>query len=146
MTDKYICQHFSIAELVPENLYNTLHEDVLWDMFDPDLLRFADWLKGFCKGASITVNDWEWSGRFYQSGLRTKDSEWYSEGSQHSIGCALDFKVRGYTSHGLRAALRKYEESVAPIPYITRIEDDTQGWLHCDTKPTGMDKIHYFKP
>lgn len=141
----YKCKNFSIEELVPENLM-VLKEDILWELFDEDVLRFADWLKDFCKGAPITINDWEWGGNYSQSGIRTKDSQYYSEGSMHSLGKALDLKVKGYTAEGLRNALRAYEEEVAPVPYITRIEEGTVGWLHVDTKETGVDGIYYFNP
>lgn len=142
----YRCKHFSIYELVPEELYDSLHEDLLWDMFDENILRFADWLKDFCGGASVTVNTWMWGGNHSQSGIRSKTSKYYSEGSMHSIGKALDLKVEGFTSEALRRKLKDFEENVAPVPYVTRIEEDTIGWLHADTKETFSDEIYYFNP
>ena len=142
----YKCKHFSIEELVPEELHMELHEDILWGMFDEDILRFADWLKEFCGGAPVTVNNWHWGGIYKQSGIRTKSSEYYSEGSMHSVGKALDLKVKGFTAEGLRNKLRAYEEEGNEVPYISRIEDHTLGWLHADTKPTSRDKLYYFNP
>jgi len=141
----YKCKHFSIEELAPPELCEELHEDLIWAMFDENVLKFADWLKGFCGGASVTVNTWIWGGNLKQSGLRTKSSEYYSETSQHSKGCALDLKVEGWTAEALRQALRKHEEEVAPVPYITSVEDKVT-WLHVDTKPTGKDKLYFFNP
>lgn len=142
----YRPKYFTINELVPESLTEALHEDLLWGMFDENVLMFADWIKEFCNMAPVTINDWEWGGIYSQSGIRTKDSKYYSEGSMHSVGKALDLKVRGYTAEGLRKALRAYEEAGNKVPYITRIEEGTVGWLHVDTKETGLDKVYYFNP
>ena len=139
----YKCKHYDIKELVPPFIYDTVHEDVLWGMFDEDVLRFADWLKGFLGGVPILVN----AKGFTQSGLRTKDSRYYSEGSMHSVGKALDLKPIGWTTERLKERMDAYEREYGAIPYITRAEHpkSAPSWLHCDTKPTGKDRLYWFK-
>ena len=142
----YKCKHFSIEELVPKPLFDTLHEDVLWGMFDPELLKAADWLRE--RYGQATINNWKWGGVFSQSGIRTKDSSFYSEGSMHSVGKALDIKFKNISAEAIRADLKAMNERGEMIPYIRRIEDSVS-WLHADVKPQrGVMKgyVYFFKP
>ena len=128
----YKCKYFLIEELVPKSLYDTMHEDALWKLFDEDILKAADWLRE--KYGPATINNWKWGGVFHQSGIRTKDSEFYREGSAHSVGKALDMKFRDTTAEAIRADFRKAAEEFEEIPYIRRCEDGVS-WLHIDTIP-----------
>ena len=143
MNDYYLPIYFSANELVDPTLHAMLREDEILKLFDPDILRFADWCReryGHC-----TINDWAWGGKFSWSGYRTPASPWYSQGSMHSIGGALDMKFADYTAEEIRDDLREYEKLHGYVPYITRIEDGV-GWLHGDTKPTANNRLYFFNP
>lgn len=142
----YKCKHFSIEELVPKMLFDILHEDVLWGMFDQELLKAADWLRE--RYGPATINNWKWAGAFSQSGIRTKDSNFYSEGSMHSVGRALDMKFKNISAEAIRADLKAMNARGDMIPYICRMEDGVS-WCHIDVKPQrGLMKgyVYFFKP
>ena len=136
----YKCKHFKIQELVSQELYMKLHEDVLWSMFDENLLRGIDWLRD--QFGPIRINTWSSRGHYDQSGIRTKGSKHYSEFSQHSIGCAADLKFDDFTPKMIRAKLKQF----SVVPYIMRVENDTDSWVHVDTKPTGNPDLYFFNP
>lgn len=140
----YHCKHFSIEELVSPEAFNLLHEDALWSMLDDDALIALDWLRE--RYGRATVNNWKWGGPRKQSGLRTRDSKHYSEGSQHSIGCAFDVIFSNHSAQYVREDLAIFEASGGEIPRgIRRIERGVS-WFHFDCKETGQDKIYCFNP
>lgn len=136
----YKCEHFKIEELVPPALYDLLHEDVLWGLFDENLLRGLDWMQE--KFGTCTINNWCWGGGYEQSGLRTRGSGDYREGSQHSVGKGADLKFKRFTAEQVRAILKD-----EPSPYIRRIENGVS-WVHVDVRPkAGFEKeIYFFNP
>lgn len=79
----------------------------MWSMFDTDLLKAIDWL--WERYGTVTINDWKWKGAFTQSGIRTKDSVHYSEGSMHSVGKAFDLKFKNVTAQYIRDDLVEME-------------------------------------
>jgi len=139
----YRCKYFSIEELVSPAMHKEVHEEALWRMFDPDVLKAADWLRE--RYGPATINDWKWGGEFSQSGLRTPESKYYSPTSQHSKGCALDLKFRNKTAQQIRDDLAEYQFQGNKIPYFTRVENQVS-WLHIDTKPTGQSELYFFNP
>ena len=136
----YKPEHLIIQEIVPPLLFNAVkdHPEILFNLFDPELLIGADWLRK--RYGPMTCNNWHAGGSFMWSGFRTAGSQYYSPGSMHSVGKALDLKFSKISSEEIRADLRKMEY----VPHIKRIEDDVT-WLHIDTKETNKDKIHFFK-
>ena len=132
-------QKFKIQELVPLKVYNLLHEDALWRIFDDKLLMSIDTIKEKFPKGSISINTWYWNGDRNQSGLRTKDSKYFSKGSQHSIGNAVDMVFSAYKTEDVRNYILEHQDE---FPHITRIEK--AGWLHVDIRPTDSDKIVMF--
>ena len=139
----YQCKHFAIHELVPKAMYESvgMHTDILWPLFNEDLLRGLDWLRD--RYGSCVINNYGFSehGKFEWSGLRTVDCPVYFAGSMHSVGMACDLKFTNHTAYEIRNDLRKLKN----VPFITRIEDGVD-WLHVDVKPTGLHEIYFFKP
>ena len=135
-------KRFKIQELVPLHLYNLLHEDALWNLFDEGLIKSIDAIKEKFPNGSIIINNYAWSGTRTQSGIRTKDSKYYSEGSMHSVGKAVDMVFTKYTADEVREYILKNQ---GEFPFIRRIEEDVS-WLHIDCKYTGNDDIITFKP
>ena len=122
---------FKIQELVPLKLYETVHEDLLWGMLDDRLLMVVDRIKDRFSKGTMTINSWYWNGDRGWSGIRTKDSPYYSEGSQHSKGKAIDAIFSEYEVD----EVRKYILSnLGEFPEIGGVELGVN-WLHVDVRP-----------
>lgn len=135
----YVPKHLIIQEIVPRDLYDMFKDPAqLFALFDEQVLMGADWLRN--RYGTMTCNNWHLGGEFKWSGFRTTESPYYSQGSMHSVGKALDLKFSKISAEEIRADLRKLEY----VPHITRIEDGVS-WLHIDTKPTNNNKLHFFK-
>lgn len=145
----YKCKYFNIEELVPEKLFYDFkdNEDVLWRLFDPDILKAGDWLReefglAFINTWSMNENIKKIYGVRNWSGIRTTDSPYYSPNSAHSKCCALDMIFKNISAEDIRNALKKMKN----VPYIKRIENGVS-WLHVDTiiKPN-YPGIYFFNP
>ena len=95
----YKYAHFSIHELVPPNVIHAQEERAL-QLLDERLLITLDRLHK--RYGSITVNNWYWGRVREWSGLRTKDSPYYSEFSQHTFGRAADCLFGDHTAESVR--------------------------------------------
>jgi len=133
---------FQIHELTPINLYKNLHEDLLWSMLDDGLLETIDKIKEVFPLGTMTCNNYHWGGDRGWSGIRTKDSKYYSRGSQHSIGKACDFVFSAYTAKEVRDYIIENQDE---FPYIGGIEMGTD-WLHIDSRAKVNGKIKLFYP
>ena len=135
-------KYFKIKELVPLTLYNMLNEDLLWSMIDDNLISMIDLLKEDFPSGSIIINSYAWNGDRTQSGIRTKDSKYYSEGSQHSIGKAVDMIFSKYSTEDVRQHIVS-----SPDRYISigGVELETS-WLHIDVRDRKNGIIQVFKP
>lgn len=135
----YKCKYFKIHELVPPELYKKYKDEEhrLWLLFDDRVLRTADALRE--KFGSAVVNDWYNGGNFSQSGLRTKESESYSETSQHTYGRALDLKFKGVDPQKIRDYII---DNPVEFYYIKGIEDfDKMSWVHIDVRNEDAMKV-----
>lgn len=133
-------KYFKIQELVPLQLYNALHEDVLWNLIDDRLIETIDKLKEKFGKGSIVINSYYWSGDRTWSGLRTKSSPYYSPTSMHSVGKAVDCLFSGYDVQKVRQYIL---ENPDEFPYIGGIELDVS-WLHLDVRDRRDGKIITF--
>jgi len=124
------CKHFRIEELVPKELFDLVKEDALWKIFDERLLETIDALKEKFPEGTMTINNWLWNGLRNQSGLRTKNSEYYSSTSQHSDGKAVDCIFSDYNEDSVRQYIINNPEE---FPHIKGIELDVS-WLHIDVR------------
>lgn len=124
--------HFKAYELVPRKVYEDRGEKAI-QLMDRELLVFIDKLRETLD-RSITINNWKWGGPFQYRGLRTPDSDVYSQYSQHSFGKALDFDVKGMTAKQVRQWIidNRHLDWVKPIGFI----EDGVNWVHVDTRPT----------
>ena len=143
----YLPKHFSIVELVPEELYKTLHPELMWGLFDDKLLKGLDYLKELFPRGAIIINDWYWGGRYSQSGIRTQNSPYYLSGSMHSVGKAVDLK---FTEYEIKDAYEKLKYDKKITKYFSRMEhiDHTPTWIHLDQKEpsNGFPQLYVFKP
>jgi len=135
-----ISKYFKIQELVPKELFDLVHNDVLWGVFDDKLILSIDELKKTFNSGTMYINNWVWGLGRSQSGLRTKGSTYYSPTSQHSIGKAIDCVFSDYDSEDIRTFIKNNPDK---FPYIRRLEGGVS-WLHVDVKETGRDTIVEF--
>lgn len=128
----YIPEHFKVQELVDSNTYKLRGEKSL-QLFDPRILWTIDRIREHYDVPMI-VNNWANGGSRNWSGLRTKESPYYSAYSQHSFGRAIDFVTPDFDVKTIREDIKRFPNEVA-FQYITAIEDfDGMGWVHLDTR------------
>ena len=133
-------QYFKIQELVPVDMYNKLSEDLLWSMFNHRTISSLDAVKDkFPKGTMI-INSYMWGGDRGWSGIRTKDSKYYSERSMHSKAKAFDAVFNRYDVEDVRQYIL---ENQGEFPFIGGIELGVS-WLHFDSRPRRNGKIITF--
>jgi len=133
-------KYFEIHELMPKKLFEEVKEEVLWRMVPEQLIDNIDRLKEMFNEGSMTINDYYWDGQREWSGLRTKDSKLYSEGSMHSVMGATDSVWSDYSVDEIRMYIMNHQDK---FPGIRRIEGEVN-WLHQDIKETGRRRIYVF--
>jgi hypothetical protein len=81
--------YFHVAELVPPVLFETYGESRSWNFVNKrafeNLVKFREYV-----GHSFIINNYKSGGPREWSGLRTPDSPYYSQTSQHSFANAYD--------------------------------------------------------
>ena len=130
----YICKHFEIHELVPPSVYEKRGQKA-WELLDERALITLDTLRdhfGVC-----TVNNYHFGGSRKWSGLRTPESPYYSETSQHSLGKAFDCIFKEVTAEEVRQYILSHRSE---FPHITGLELDVS-WLHFDVRNTNPIKV-----
>jgi uncharacterized protein YcbK (DUF882 family) len=135
-------KYFKAFELVPLRLLDLLHEDLLWKLIDDNLILAIDKLKEVFPKGSIFINTYKLAGDRTQSGIRTKNSKYYSETSQHSLGKAVDCIFSYYTTEEVREYILANQDK---FPTIGGVELGTS-WLHIDVRERRDGKIITFTP
>ena len=135
-------KYFKIHELVPKNLFGNIHEDVLWRIVPFEIIITIDTLKETFSNGTMTINNYIWGGNREWSGLRSRDSSYFSETSQHCLFNAIDAVFSDYTAEYIRNYIIANQDK---FPHIKRLEDKVT-WLHFDTKKTGKKEIVIFNP
>ncbi len=125
----YTPKYFKAYEVVPREVYEEWGERSLMFM-DDRILRNADALRE--RYGSITINDWYWGGNNQWRGLRTEDSPYGTQYSQHRFGRAIDHIFKDVTAEEVRQDILKSPEL---FPLIMSMELGTS-WLHVDCRNT----------
>jgi len=131
-------KYFKIYELVPKHIFNKYKEKA-WKFMDPRLIKMIDLLKEDFPSGSITINNYHWNGNRNWSGLRTPDSPYYRETSQHSFGRAVDCL---FTKYDVEEVRQHIIDSQDVYKYVKGIELNVS-WLHIDVR--NEDKLITFK-
>lgn len=129
--------HFSVHELVPEHVYNKWGDKALMFLDDRALMTL-DALRE--KWGPITVNNWFWDGPRQWSGLRTEETHYGSQYSQHRFGRAFDCVFHEIDDEDVRQYILANPDE---FPYINSIELGTEGWLHFDVRNCKRIKTYY---
>lgn len=135
----YKCKHFKIQELVPPEVYKD-RGDKAWYLLDDRALETLDTLREHF--GPTTVNNWLWEGRRMNSGLRTCDSKYGTQYSQHRFGRAFDPIFKGIDTEEVREYVLSHQDE---FPHIRGLELKV-AWLHFDIGNRPGDDIYTFNP
>ena len=135
----YKCNHFAIHELVPRNVFEDRGEKA-WELLDDRLLITLDRLRE--RYGSITVNNWHWGKDREWSGLRTKESPFYSPYSQHTFGRAADCLFAKTSVEQVRQDILSMSTD-STFEWIGSVELGVS-WLHFDVR--NCDRIKAYHP
>jgi len=127
----YKSKHFAIEELVPEHIFKKYGPSKCWEFIDPELMKMADIIKERFPDGTMSINTYKWGGNRNFSGLRTSDSKYYSIGSMHSFGRAIDCIFSKYTADEVREDIINNPE----IYYAIKGLEKNISWVHFDTRP-----------
>ena len=135
----YKCKHFAIHELVPKHIFEKRGEKA-WQLLDERLLITLDRLRE--RYGSMNMNNYHWGGNDQWRGLRTPDSPYYSQTSQHSYGRAADPIFRHVSVDRVRHDLDQ-EPDDETFKLINSIELDVS-WFHFDVR--NCDRVMSYRP
>lgn len=137
----YKYKYFKAYELVPKTVYEELGEDA-FEWIDPKLMTALEYIRE--RLGTVTINTWKQGGALQYRGLRTKESKHYSTKSQHCVGKAADFDVKGMTAQEVREWLidNREEPALAPITFI----EMAVHWVHIDIRPAVSNTLTCWYP
>ena len=142
-----VSKYFKIQELVSEAVYKKYGEKS-WEFIDCRLIKVLDLLREHFN-KPITINNWMWGGTLEQRGLRTNLDELVKKKtekgtlyiSQHILGKAVDFNVKGLSAQEVYDEILRNIEKFYLISRIENIKD-TPTWVHIDV--ANVDKFKIF--
>ena len=136
--------HFTIQELVPRHVYED-RGDKAWELLDDRAIITLDALRE--RYGPMIVNNWHmvnkpsWALKERQwAGLRTPQSPWGTQYSQHQHGRAFDVLFRDYLSKDVRGEILA---NPSIFPYIGSLELGVS-WFHFDVR--NCDRIKTYTP
>jgi len=130
-------KNFVVQELVPPSLYQ-LYGDQAIRYFDIRILEVLERIRE-CIDAPMVINNWHRQGNRQWSGIRTPDSPYYSLGSAHSWGLAID-AVGSWEPDDVRAAILSEQ---LMLPHPVRLELGVS-WLHVDVMNISGNRVETF--
>lgn len=133
----YKCDYFLIQELVPRHVYKDRGQKA-WSLFDDRALRTLDTIRR--KFGVTVVNTWHNGGDREWSGLRTSESPYGSQYSQHRLGGAFDCIFPHTDAETVRGYILSHQHE---FPFIRGIESGVS-WLHFDVGNREGDTINVF--
>jgi|TARA_Y100000310_G_scaffold102238_1_gene100446 hypothetical protein len=145
-----VSKNFVIQEYVPPELYEYIGDDLnkFYRYIDPRLVELGQEIRDHFN-KSMTINNWSRNGKFQYRGWRPFD--YYKSPtrnklkvSQHQMGRAIDFTIKGIDSDIIRAELLLLFEK-GKFQNIGALEDDVS-WVHADIRYRPFDGILVFKP
>ena len=124
-----LTKNFYLDEYIPKDLYlkykNKPH--ILIGLIDKRLVEADQLLREHF--GPININTWFSGGNRNWSGIRTTESSYYSQTSQHSFGRASDKIFSKVTAEEVRNYIKKHWQKLG----ITCIEANVN-WVHSDVR------------
>ena len=128
----YRPKYFKLHELVPPELYEKYknNHEYLWRLLDAKALEALDIVKDFYNGASVTVNNYFWGGKYKESGLRNPFAKTGATLSAHKFGGAFDIKVKGVEASQVQSDIKNNRLPARFYECVNCVERDTPTWTH----------------
>jgi hypothetical protein len=125
-----------LDEYIPKELYLKFEKKphILIGLLDRRLVIADQLLRD--KFGSVTINNWWNGGNRNWSGIRTPDSSYYSQTSQHSWGRGSDKIFTNATAQEVREYIKGMYEELG----ITCIEENVT-WVHSDVRWTRSNEL-----
>ena len=124
-----ISKNFFLDEYIPEQLYKRIekHVTVMVGLIDNRLIQADQKLRDHF--GPVTINNWWNGGDRTWSGLRTPDSPYYSQSSQHTFGRASDKLFTNASPDEVRNYIEQNWKELG----INCIEANVN-WVHSDVR------------
>lgn len=122
--------YFKLEELVSKEVFLSRGSSSL-ELFDENAIRTLIELRQLF-GVSITINNWSWRGQFSFRGYRPWSYFTKQSFSQHSMGRAFDFDVKGLSADEAREKIYKWKKE-GKLQYLTGVETGVS-WVHIDCR------------
>ena len=134
-----ISEHFELTEFINPDIYKVFGDNSRW-FINPDLIKLVEFIRSYFN-KSIIINNWATGGDLSNCGLRQWDCANGAKYSQHKYGNAADLHLDGVTDYeAIRNEIRKNQKIFFDSKLMC-IEQGTNGWLHIDTRNTGLTTI-----
>jgi hypothetical protein len=121
-----VSKNFHIKELVPKEFYK-LYGRLSTRAIDKRIIFIAQYLRD--KFGRVVVNGTLNGIEYNESGLRIPHQEYYSFGSDHARGTALDLKFTEANHKEVIKFILGNKEIFIPMG-LTALEINTNGWVH----------------
>ncbi len=123
--------YFALYEIVSEEVYQSRGDNSI-ELFSENALRTIIELRDLF-AYPITINNWKWGGKWQYRGFRP--ASFYPgrvSYSQHLLGNAFDFDVKGHNAEECRTKIIEWKKE-GFLKYLTGLEDDVN-WVHVDCR------------
>ncbi len=124
-----LSKNFYLDEYVPKDLYDKFSNKthILTGLIDKRLIESDQALRDHF--GPVNINTWYAGGDRMWSGLRTSDSSYFSQTSQHTYGRASDKIFKNATAQEVREYIKKYWQKLG----VKCIEENVS-WVHSDIR------------
>lgn len=137
---KWDYTNFVIQEFVPESIYNRFGNRAQW-FLRPEVPAFAQKIRDHF-GLPVIVNNWHVGGMLQYRGFRPRDCKVGAKNSQHRLGNALDFHVKGLNVEEVKDEIIRHRNR--KWPELTAMELNTDDWVHCDFRWNNETELYLF--
>jgi len=147
-----VSKHFTAAEFLPP----AQHKIVMarkteaerlakfYVFMDKRTVEYAEKVRVYF-GVPVTINNWNSGGSYTLRGWRPRNTSVGAKNSQHKVGMAIDYDVKGMTAEEVRQMIR--DDQKLFYSFGLRRVEDTTSWVHNDLKDMNVrDKIYFFNP
>jgi len=137
--------NFDLREFVPPSLYNQFGEKSRW-FLDERMLDLAQFYRDWFD-APVTVNNWHRGGNYTERGFRMPDSDTGASLSQHRMGRAIDFTIRGVPPDNIKKTTLNNEKKFFKVGVrAMESKEFADTWTHIDCRNTNSNSIMVFTP
>jgi hypothetical protein len=123
-----------LHEYIPKELYEKYEErkpHYLIGMLDKKLITVDQFMRE--RYGKVTINNWFYGGNRNWSGIRTSDSSYYSQFSQHTYGRASDKLFKEATAEEVRSDIKENYINFYRELGLSCIENNVS-WPHSDVR------------